>query len=128
MQFYIKAINQNILLRDYEIKTDLLFHAAFKCLRLSSTQVGDRDLGIKTTKPLPLGIFQSYWAKREKYMTYFISTILKVWTIYHGDSKKGRGAGHHMPCSGWKTVRELVPKDHRLSTGQREGEAFRAQH
>lgn len=55
---------------------------------MSGTQVGNGYNGMKTTKLLPLGIFEE---KREKEIVQFMNNILKVWTTYREGPKKGRG-------------------------------------
>lgn len=59
---------------------------------MSGTLVGNGVIGVKTTKLLLLGISQSYREERKTLSTVkLVNTILKVWTMYHEDPKKGRG-------------------------------------
>lgn len=58
---------------------------------MSGTPVGNGNIGMKTTTLLSLGISQSLGKKKEKRIYKY---LLKVWTTYHEDLKKGRGTKH----------------------------------
>lgn len=81
--------------------------------------------GIKTTKLLPLGICQYYWEGKKKISTVqLINIMLKTWTIYHEDSKKAEAQSTKCMAHTEATIKELMPKDHRLSAGQGQVERF----